>query len=171
MQIQKATSADCAALAQLCIQTFIQTYAVHNTEENLNHYLETNFNNAQLLNELENPAEAYFILFEEEAAMGYIKLNYNCPPDNFDSEATDWIEIQRIYVLEEYQKRGLGKYLLQIAVEEAQKRDTTYIWLGVWEKNQNAIQFYLKNGFSIIGTHEFVLGMDRQNDYLMRKIV
>ena len=43
-----------------------------------------------------------------------------------------------------------------------------YIWLGVWEKNVRAINFYKKNGFVEFDTHQFILGDEVQTDYLMK---
>ena len=43
------------------------------------------------------------------------------------------------------------------------------VWLGVWEHNQRAIEFYKKWGFEKFGTHIFQLGDDPQKDWLMLK--
>lgn len=169
MKIRKATTEDLVSLTQLCITTFIQTYAIHNTKENLNAYLQENFNATQLTQELESETEAYFLLLEHDLPIAFVKLNYNrCPPDGTDEHM---IEIQRIYVSGEHQQKGLGKELLKIAEAEALASGAHTIWLGVWENNQKAIQFYQKNGFSITGTHDFWLGNDRQSDFIMCKKV
>jgi ribosomal protein S18 acetylase RimI-like enzyme len=43
-----------------------------------------------------------------------------------------------------------------------------YVWLGVWEKNLRAIQFYKKNGFVEFDQHLFILGDDPQTDIMMK---
>jgi ribosomal protein S18 acetylase RimI-like enzyme len=78
------------------------------------------------------------------------------------------LEIERIYVLEKFQGRRVGQMLFQKAVEIAKLNQKDYIWLGVWEKNEKAIQFYLKNGFEVFDKHIFKLGVDLQTDLLMR---
>ncbi|MHC4791202.1 MAG: GNAT family N-acetyltransferase [Planctomycetota bacterium] len=45
------------------------------------------------------------------------------------------------------------------------------IWLGVWEKNAQAIRFYEKWDFKKVGTKEFILGSDRQIDDVMERPV
>lgn len=169
MQIRKATLTDCRALMQLGITTFEQTYAAHNTAENLQLYLEKAFNEAQLTKELESSTEAYFIIFDQDRPIAYVKLNYNCCPPEVSDE--NMLEIQRIYVSEQYQQKGLGKKLLKIAETEAIHSGSHSIWLGVWQQNPNAIRFYSNNGFSIIGTHDFWLGNDQQSDFIMCKKV
>ena len=43
-----------------------------------------------------------------------------------------------------------------------------WLWLGVWEENPKAIQFYKKLGFVDFGEHEFDLGDERQRDIMMK---
>ncbi len=51
----------------------------------------------------------------------------------------------------------------------ANERGVAYVWLGVWEHNYKAIKFYQDKGFVCFGEHVFVLGEDRQTDFLMKK--
>uniref|UniRef100_UPI0034D9567F GNAT family N-acetyltransferase n=1 Tax=Lysinibacillus sp. GbtcB16 TaxID=2824761 RepID=UPI0034D9567F len=44
-----------------------------------------------------------------------------------------------------------------------------HVWLGVWEKNENAITFYHKMGFVRTGAHSFYMGDEEQIDYIMSK--
>jgi ribosomal protein S18 acetylase RimI-like enzyme len=50
----------------------------------------------------------------------------------------------------------------------ATQKNANYIWLGVWEENPRAINFYKKNGFVEFDKHIFVLGDDEQTDIMMR---
>jgi ribosomal protein S18 acetylase RimI-like enzyme len=69
-------------------------------------------------------------------------------------------------------KAFLGKKIGQILLDEAIKiahiSGVDYLWLGVWEENQRALQFYSKNGFVEFDKHFFTLGNDIQTDLLMR---
>jgi diamine N-acetyltransferase len=56
-----------------------------------------------------------------------------------------------------------------LAIAKELKKDI--VWLGVWEHNQRAIDFYTKWGFEKFGTHVFQLGDDPQTDWLMKKNV
>jgi len=46
-----------------------------------------------------------------------------------------------------------------------------YVWLGVWEKNINAIAFYKRLGFYEDGRHPFKMGDELQTDFIMKKLV
>jgi ribosomal protein S18 acetylase RimI-like enzyme len=78
------------------------------------------------------------------------------------------LEIERIYVLKEYQGRKAGKLLLEKALEAAAEGNKAYVWLGVWEENTAAIGFYERYGFREFNRHVFRLGNDEQTDIMMR---
>ncbi|MFC3157622.1 GNAT family N-acetyltransferase [Chryseobacterium arachidis] len=56
---------------------------------------------------------------------------------------------------------------MEIAEQEKKK----YLWLGVWEENLRAVNFYKKNGFIEFDKHIFRLGNDEQTDLMMQKIL
>jgi ribosomal protein S18 acetylase RimI-like enzyme len=56
---------------------------------------------------------------------------------------------------------------MDAVLSEAQARQARTLWLGVWERNPRAIAFYRKRGFQDVGSHEFLLGQDRQTDRVM----
>jgi ribosomal protein S18 acetylase RimI-like enzyme len=109
----------------------------------------------------------FYFLYADGELSGYIKLNeHKAQTDIYDPQS---LEIERIYVQQESQGIGLGSALLRKAINIAETREKSYIWLGVWERNHKAIQFYKKNGFYEIGKHSFFMGEEEQTDYIMRK--
>ena len=78
------------------------------------------------------------------------------------------LEIERIYVKQEFHGKHLGKQLLQKAIEIAKEYNYQYIWLAVWERNLKAIAFYIKHGFVEFDKHTFKLGDDLQIDIMMK---
>lgn len=112
-------------------------------------------------------SEFYFLYFQNELA-GYLKINIGKAQTELQNESA--LEIERIYVLQQFQGKQLGQALMQKAIDIAKQKKCTYLWLGVWEKNTKAISFYLKQGFVQFDRHVFKLGNDIQNDILMKKI-
>ena len=130
-------------------------------------YLEKAFSLEQLQKELGNRSSQFFLIYFNHEVAGYLKLNM----DDAQSEemGPDSLEIERIYIKSEFQKQGLGKYLFNQAVEIADKHKKSKLWLGVWEKNENAIAFYERLGFVQTGTHSFYMGDEEQVDLIMTK--
>jgi len=65
----------------------------------------------------------------------------------------------------------VGQVLYEKAIQLAKERKAPYVWLGVWEENPRAIQFYKKNGFVEFDKHLFVLGEDEQTDLMMKLVL
>ena len=167
INIKKCTFEDLGLLQEISVETFNETFKNQNSPENMNAYLERAFNLKQLEKELSNiSSEFYFIYFNNEIA-GYLKVNTN--DAQTEEMGDDSLEIERIYIRKKFQKQGLGKYLLNKAMEIAIERNKKKIWLGVWEKNENAIAFYKKMGFVQTGAHSFYMGDEEQMDFIMTK--
>ncbi|HET7615708.1 MAG TPA: GNAT family N-acetyltransferase, partial [Bacillales bacterium] len=132
----------------------------------MDEYLERSLSVEKIREEIENPDSQFYFLFYENELAGYIKVNEHCAQTELRDDES--LELERIYVKESLQGKGLGKFLIQKAVEIASEKDKLYLWLGVWEKNEKAISFYKKHGFEPFGQHDFYLGNERQRDLLMR---
>ena len=161
------TIKDITALQLVARETFEETFSEQNTAANMKYYIERAFALPKLEEELRNPhSQFYFICVDEEVA-GYLKINFlDAQTEPMGVEA---LEVERIYVRKEYQKDGLGKALMLKAVEIAQQLKFKKVWLGVWEKNEHAITFYERFGFTKQGTHIFLMGDEQQTDYMMVK--
>ena len=65
-----------------------------------------------------------------------------------DVDLPDWGEIVSLYVLPESWGKGVGKALLESALNDMHHKGFENIYLWVLEENLRAQQFYRKNGFS-----------------------
>lgn len=167
IKITKATPADTQTLLTLGRETFYETFAESNTDEDMQKYLTDNFTEEKLHAELANPDSHFCIAWEGDVAIGYLKVNEN--DAQTELRETDTLEIERIYVMNAWQGKKVGQLLYEKAVEIAGEKGKSAIWLGVWEENPRAIRFYEKNGFVAFGKHSFMLGNDEQTDIMMRK--
>ena len=133
--------------------TFAETFTEHNTKEDLDKYLEESFSNEKLTAELTNPHSSFYFAEIENNVVGYLKINFGASQTELkDNEA---LEIERIYVLQAYHGQKIGQLLYNKAIEIAKEHKADYVWLGVWEENHRALQFYKKNGFVQFDTHIF----------------
>ena len=107
------------------------------------------------------------VVGEEESGkvVGYFKVNFN--EAQTELKMSNAMEIERIYVLKDFQGMKVGKMLFDKAIENARNMGLDLVWLGVWEKNLSAISFYEKNGFTVFNKHIFRLGNEEQIDLMM----
>lgn len=166
ISIRKVKPSEAQQLRAIASATFIATYSAHNSAANMERYLDQNFSQEQVTRELENPECEFFFAEFSGKVVGYFKLNQG--KAQTESVLGHAIEIERIYVIKEYQGKNLGRKLLDHIKALAKKRHIKTIWLGVWENNPKAIGFYEKNGFVTFDKHVFKLGDEDQTDFLMK---
>lgn len=169
LQITKATIDDVFKIQLIGRQTFSETFADVNSEENMKKYLDESFATAKLSAELKNPSSYFYLAVLDEKVVGYLKLN--TANAQTEKEELNALEIERIYVAKEFHGKKVAQALYAQAEEIAQKLQAAYMWLGVWEMNFRAVSFYAKNGFIQFDTHIFRLGEDEQTDLMMKKVL
>ena len=65
-------------------------------------------------------------------------------------------------------RKGFGKKLLEKALAVSKELEKEFMWLGVWDQNPKAIEFYQSQGMIICGKHTFDFAGDPQSDYVMK---
>ncbi len=161
------TIKDVTALQLVASETFEETFSEQNSAANMKFYIERAFALPKLEEELRHPHSQFYFICVDEKIVGYLKINIlDAQSEPMGEES---LEVERIYVRNAYQQDGLGKALMLKAVEIAQQLKCKKVWLGVWEKNEHAIDFYERFGFTKQGTHIFLMGDEQQTDYTMVK--
>lgn len=158
---------DISLLQDISQKTFLETFSVYNTEENMATYLRDSLSIEKLEKEMAQPGSQFYFAKKNERIIGYLKLNTGAAQNELKEDNA--LEIERIYVLSEFHGKGVGQSLYQEAITIAREKNVDYVWLGVWEHNNRAIAFYNKNGFEVFDRHLFRLGDDVQTDYMMKK--
>lgn len=168
-QIKKVSTDELEELKKLSVNTFSDSFTEQNNEIQMKAYLEKAFNTDQLRSELSNPESFFYFVKEEDKILGYLKLNTKTAQT--DQVLDSSLEIERIYLVQEAQGKGIGKLLMDFSIAEAKRRNLLCLWLGVWEKNEKAIAFYKSYGFEVFADHPFKLGDESQKDLLMKRFV
>lgn len=157
---------DLQILAEISVNTFVSAFEKQNNPEDFKIYLNNAFSKEQLKKELFDDNASFYLVYNGKDLVGYFKLNEKeAQTEPFGNTS---LEIERIYVLEDFQGQHIGKKMLFQILEIAKSKSFTFIWLGVWEKNVSAIRFYERYGFNKFDTHTFYIGNDKQTDWLMR---
>ena len=167
IKIKKIGLAQMEQLQIVSRQTFLETFTEGNTEENLQLYLEEGFTANKLTSELADPGSEFYFAMSGNKVAGYLKINAGQAQTEIRDR--DALEIERIYILKAFQGQKVGQILFDTAINIAKQAGAGYVWLGVWEANLRAINFYKKNGFVQFDKHVFKLGTDEQTDIMMKK--
>ena len=165
--IREATRDDAALIADISHQTFYDTFAADNTTADMDKFLSEQFTKGKLMLEVGFPENTFLLAYLDNEVAGYVKLRDGKLPKNLVGRSA--LEIARLYVVKDFIGKGLGAALMKASLETARTKQKQWLWLGVWERNQRAIDFYLRWGFEKFGECDFLLGDDWQLDWLMKK--
>ena len=165
--VRVATKKDAEFIADMSRRTFYETFALENTKEDMDKFMNEQFTREALIKEVGAKDNIFLLAFDEEQPVGYARIRENNNPPSLGT--ANAIEIARIYAATNTIGKGIGKALMQKCIEIAKTGNREIVWLGVWEKNKRAIEFYKKWGFEKFADHDFILGNDVQKDWLMKK--
>ncbi len=167
--IVRVTPAGLQPLVDISRKTFLEKFYADNTPENMKEYMDRVYATSQLEKELNDPLCEFYFLFFNGALAGYLKINRGAAQSDVRDASS--LEVERLYIDAEFQNKGLGAQLLEKAEQIAESYGLNYIWLGVWEKNPDAIRFYERKGYVRFGDHPVQVGDEVQTDFLMKKMV
>ncbi len=168
--VRKAIPGEEALVADIGRRTFYETWKSVNTEEDLQLYMQKAFDTDMLAEEILNSEVNIFLLAHVEGRLaGYAKLRNDRSYDQL--KGMQALEMERIYVLKEFQDKKIGKALMDESLLIADHGKYEVLWLGVNQENFKAIDFYKRYGFEVFGTKQFILGTAIDEDFLMKKML
>lgn len=167
LTLRSATTQDAELIADISRKTFYDTFAQDNTEADMQKFLGEQFTKGRLMLEVGEPQNDFFLAYVDDKVAGYLKLRDGKVPAELKDVPS--LEVARLYVLQEFLGKGVGAFLMNVAINTALEKGKEILWLGVWEKNERAIAFYTRYGFQKFGEWDFLLGNDLQKDWLMKK--
>jgi ribosomal protein S18 acetylase RimI-like enzyme len=165
--IRRATESDAPRVAEFAQRTFVETFAIHNTPENMTAHVAQSFGPAIQLSEIRNANSVTLLVELGGNVAAFAQVRRRQAPPCVTGPAP--VELQRFYVDRPFHGRGIAQRLMQAVEEIARELDGRTLWLGVWEHNPRAIAFYGKCGFVDVGTHAFFVGSDEQIDRVMSR--
>src|SRR5438094_869372 len=113
LKIEPVKNEELPVLASISRKTFYDTFHSQNTKENMDFFLQHNFNQQALKIEMSEQSNFFFFAKLENEIAGHLKLSTANIPE---LEEADVLEISRIYVLKEKLGSGVGKALMEFAI-------------------------------------------------------
>jgi diamine N-acetyltransferase len=160
MKIQLVTLIDIPVIQQIANKTWPIAYSEIISNEQLVYMLDLIYSDAALTAAINKKAQLFYIAKDEnDAVLGFFAVEHN-----YNEEAKT--KLHKIYILPENQGKGIGKLLMDEAINLSKVQKSNALILNVNRFN-SAFYFYQKLGFEIIETVDIEIG----NGYLMEDFV
>ncbi len=158
MKIRKAILSDIPVIKEIAEKAWRPTYDHILTEQQTLYMLDLMYNSLTLENQM-NGNIAFFMVDLEQETVGYFAL------ENIDDQI---VKLHKLYLDPTKKQQGLGKKIIQYIQDWALTNQRNRIILNV-NKNNSAVLFYQKMGFTII--EEMILDIGEgyvMDDYVMQ---
>jgi len=152
LELIKITNKEIPTVQNLAREIWEEHYIKILSQEQINYMLDLFYSTNKIQSEIEEGI-SWEMLLDEDKPIGYLVCK-------IESEK---LYISKIYLKAETRGKGLGKFLLNRAIELAKQNDKTSIYLNVNKYNTDSISFYERNGFMKIDEGVFDIG----NGYVM----
>ena len=165
--VRRAVSADADVLSELGTRTFIETFGHLYAADDLAAFLAEHHSPAACARTLADPRYAAWLLEQDGVALGYA-LAGPCGLPHADARPGDG-ELKRLYLRRDAQNGGDGGRLFDAALAWLDRDGARPVWISVWSENLGAQRFYARRGFAKVGEYEFVVGRQRDHEYILRR--
>ena len=166
IKIIQADVSQAAIIATIGKKSFRSAFEpLFNSKVELFDYLEKTYDPIKLVKSLRKGNNVYFLAWLDGRPVGFAKIKKSSLNDHIESIAQ--MELQKIYVLQEYHGFGIGKALMEEIKCFSKQIFPDYLWLDVHTSNEKAIYFYEKNGFIKMSKSYFTIGSQTFHYYVM----
>ncbi len=167
--ISPISVADVGLLRMVALKAYADHY-LHLWDDGGEWYMQKSFSITQLTLELEDGNARFYLVYCEDEAVGFLKVNVDAPFQ--DVLGVDALELERIYLSKAASGKGIGKEVVSFVDALAATLHKKTIWLKVMDSSVKPITFYTQQGFGICGTHRLALEKmkaELRGMYLMKK--
>ncbi|MCT2399037.1 GNAT family N-acetyltransferase [Novosphingobium mangrovi (ex Huang et al. 2023)] len=170
MELRLANPADAADLARLGAHSFTVKFGHLYRPEDLHGFLAEAHTEAKAAKEIADPKMRVILAEQDGRLLGYCKLVMACGwPEHARGERA--IELKQLYTDPETTGQGIGARLMDWALEEARRFGADEIQLSVYSDNPGAQKFYRRYGFEKAADIHFMVGEQRDEEFLFAKVL
>lgn len=155
--LREATAADIPAISHLATESFVAKFGHLYSAGNLNAFLTESLSEPAIATELANPARLYRLAEAGGRLVGYCKIGLTCGfPEH--ARGQNVMELKQLYTASDATGMGIGKALMDWAMEQFAARKADEVQISVYAYNDGAQRFYQRYGFEKVADITFRVG-------------
>lgn len=153
ISIVRATLQDATLLSETGTTSYRESHGHNAPAEDVEKFIEEKYSLAAMQQDLADTGNVYHILYYNQQPAGFSKIIFNAAHPTISTPQVT--KLERLYLLQKFIGLQLGHSLMSFNIDLARNSGQRGMWLYVWKGNERAIHFYLKYGFTIIGSVDF----------------
>ncbi|AXT54576.1 GNAT family N-acetyltransferase [Aquimarina sp. MMG015] len=163
----KAKLTDSLRISVLLKTIYIETYAVDGITFEFANFITKRFSLELIENIIKENPNRLIIAYQNENPVGVAEIIYNstCPIRKIKVP-----ELSKLYVLKRFYGKGIGYGLINEAEKAVKEHGFTEFNLEVYIKNDRAIAFYERQGYTSIGNVDFPMESNTYENLVMNKV-
>ncbi len=147
IKVERATQVDLDELQAIGVASYLPHYQHLWKAGGVDWYMNRCFAVAVLQNELNDDNIEYYFVRADEQNIGFVKLVLQKPVP--DSDIKNALYLEKIYFVKEWTGKGVGRKLIEFAIERARELKRDCVWLTAMDTSEKPIAAYEKAGFTI----------------------
>lgn len=166
-----ATTDDAADLAALGRDAFCASFAHLYSQQDLSTFLAATHAPGKVAAEIADPGIRVRLMTAHDGELlGYCKLVMACGwPEH--ARSSNVVELKQLYTAPAATNRGIGAALMDWVLAEAAAWGAGEMQLSVYSDNVRAQRFYARYGFEKRADIHFMVGEQRDAEYLFAKLL
>lgn len=165
-----ASPAGIPALSRLATTAFIAKFGELYSESDLRTFLDESLTETAFAAELAKPGNVIQLAEADGQLMGYCKISTVC---GFPAHArgSKVMELKQLYTAAGATGMGIGKALMDWAMDQFAARGADEVQLSVYSENFGAHRFYERYGFEKVADITFKVGEQYDPEFLFAKML
>lgn len=152
MTLRIPHKSDASSIAVLSIEVWVGTYLKRGVSGLFAEYVLEEFTSSKTEALISDPKEFILVSENDQGIDGFIRVSSGSRAPVAGCSET---EISTFYVQPRHHGKGVGKRLLQAALQHCRENGDESVWLATNAENTPAIAFYLAQGFEHVGETHF----------------
>ena len=164
--IRLANKTDVKKLSILYKTVYIQTYGTEGVSDEFANFITKQFSEDRIEQLILDGSNTIVVSAYKNNLVGVLEIEYDkrCPVGNLVAP-----ELNKLYILDWFCSKGIGKSLLQEAEQMLRKKRVKEMWLWVLASNNRAVAFYEKHNYRHIGNASFKMETNTYDNKVMVK--
>jgi GNAT superfamily N-acetyltransferase len=146
IQIKACQLSDKYLLSEVAIKAYNDHY-LYLWDDGGKYYVNANFTPQQFEKELSDSNALFYLIYKEEEAVGFLKLNTNKAFQDYTNQQA--LELERIYLIKAVTGQGVGSKVMDFVIALAREKQKSIIWLKSMDSS-TSVHFYQQHGFRVV---------------------